>query len=337
MTSCPRSSKPQAGSRENTYSQSAAECAPLRGWNRVAAMDLPSLLQREQIDPTSLGPVAGFEENGILQLPVPGPRAFDLWQRLVGRVAETRYWPVVTAPNEPESLTSLAAALQGDPQNTFSLAASRDSILACAGGISFERWLQQERDPQFQARKFLRMAEQMEQFPGGAGMAGLYRQFAADWQKRSPWHFDPADFSWPQEPVSVPPPGKLHVLHTLTTDNRWAVGEQGTLLFVPTTAGWEVPAYLSFGGFNACPPPEVHVAMLKWLHDAYGGRLVALGQGTLEVLVDRRPASRAEALRLAVDFRTYAEAFLDVPDGNQPVGPIAACLMASNRWSFWWD
>lgn len=42
------------------------------------------------------------------------------------------------------------------------------------------------------------------------------------------------------------------------------------ILLVPAAAGWQVPAHLRWGGWNACPPPEYHVAALRGLGQRYG-------------------------------------------------------------------
>ena len=43
---------------------------------------------------------------------------------------------------------------------------------------------------------------------------------------------------------------------------------------VPTTLPWEALAHLRLGGWNECPTPAEHVAILKWWHERYGAELV---------------------------------------------------------------
>jgi len=50
----------------------------------------------------------------------------------------------------------------------------------------------------------------------------------------------------------------------------WNCDERVHILLLPTSSSWEVPAYLRFGGWNACPLPEVHVATLRSWHERFG-------------------------------------------------------------------
>src|SRR5262249_29167529 len=97
------------------------------------------------------------------------------------------------------------------------------------------------------------------------------------------------------------PEGELGTHHfTLPID-----AEHGTPLprvfvaLVPTVIGWQVPAYLRFGGWNSCPAPEHHVAMLKHWRHLYGAEVVGVGGEVLELANARPPADRDVAMRLA--------------------------------------
>jgi hypothetical protein len=107
------------------------------------------------------------------------------------------------------------------------------------------------------------------------------------------------------------------------------------LLWIETPRGWEVPAALGFGGWNSCPPPAVHVALLRRWHDRFGATLVGLSRDRLELMVARRPAGRAQALALAREHFLYCEELVLHQPGSLPV--LAARLMASDIWSFGWD
>jgi hypothetical protein len=104
---------------------------------------------------------------------------------------------------------------------------------------------------------------------------------------------------------------------------------------VPTVIGWQVPAYLRFGGWNDCPAPEHHVAMLKTWRHAYGAEIVGLGGEVLEMSVARPPEDRNSAMRLA------REQFVYCPDLiRRGVGSLetrAAMLLRATAWSFWWE
>jgi len=107
------------------------------------------------------------------------------------------------------------------------------------------------------------------------------------------------------------------------------------ILLVPAKASWEVPAYLRWGSFNECPSPELHVAALRLWHERYGMELVGLSYDTMNLLGTRSPATREEALELAKTQYRYC---LDIVDqGVETVSALAASLMASKWWYFWWD
>ncbi|MFN4096922.1 MAG: DUF4253 domain-containing protein, partial [Sphingomonas sp.] len=107
------------------------------------------------------------------------------------------------------------------------------------------------------------------------------------------------------------------------------------ILVLPTRDSAEVPAYLRWGGWNACPMPEIHVAVLRDWNRRYGVELVGIDGDTINLRATRRPASRDEALALA------REQFFYCPDivyqGTDTLAPLAAGLMASDWWFFWWD
>jgi hypothetical protein len=73
------------------------------------------------------------------------------------------------------------------------------------------------------------------------------------------------------------------------------------MLLVPTETedGLDVPAWLGFGNFNACPPPEVHVCLLRAWNETYGLQLACLDTHTLELEVSSPPETREAALALA--------------------------------------
>lgn len=107
------------------------------------------------------------------------------------------------------------------------------------------------------------------------------------------------------------------------------------ILLIPTDKSWEVPAYLRWGNWNACPPPEYHVLALKAWHERYGAELVGISGDTMDLHVARPPQSRDAALALAREQYRYCSDIVD-----QGVGTLAALadgLMGEPWWFFWWD
>jgi hypothetical protein len=106
------------------------------------------------------------------------------------------------------------------------------------------------------------------------------------------------------------------------------------ILLMPASHGYEVPALLRWGGWNACPPSEHHAALRQWQED-YGAELVGLSGDVVELRIARRPATSEEALRLAREQYAYCDDILD--QGTNDLATLAALLAVSDWWYFWWD
>jgi hypothetical protein len=104
---------------------------------------------------------------------------------------------------------------------------------------------------------------------------------------------------------------------------------------IPTVIGWQVPAFVRFGGWNACPLPEQHVAMLRYWRQRYGAEIVGIGADVLEVAVSRPPADRTAATRLAREQFVYCPNVVRHAAGS--LESRAATLLGATAWSFWWE
>jgi hypothetical protein len=114
-----------------------------------------------------------------------------------------------------------------------------------------------------------------------------------------------------------------------------ALPERMFVCRIPTSDWTEIPAFLKFGGWNACPAPEYHVAALRSWRDRYGAELIALAGDILVLHVSRKPKSREEALALASEMYVYNNDLID--QGYRSLAPLAASMMAFDYWAFWWD
>lgn len=107
------------------------------------------------------------------------------------------------------------------------------------------------------------------------------------------------------------------------------------LALLPTDEPWQAPAWLNFGGWNGCPPPEVQVA---WFHEwqrRHGAVVRAIGADMVEMEVEHPPTTREAALRLAEEHYAYCSEVIDSGDAN--LEETAAALIGSRWWYFWWD
>lgn len=102
---------------------------------------------------------------------------------------------------------------------------------------------------------------------------------------------------------------------------------------IPTNDNTAIPAFLNFGGWNACPYPHVFVAALrKWRRD-WGAELIAITSDTMDVRFPRRPTTRAAALELYLEMVALQSDTLMDGEPSQ----FAAKAMVSEYWQFWWD
>jgi hypothetical protein len=107
------------------------------------------------------------------------------------------------------------------------------------------------------------------------------------------------------------------------------------IALIPTGDSCAIPAYMHYGNWNDCPSPAYHVAALRSWRDRYGAELVGLNADTLNLRVLRKPPTREEALALAREQYFYCNDIVD--QGVRTYRKLAAGLMESDWWFFWWD
>jgi Domain of unknown function (DUF4253) len=134
---------------------------------------------------------------------------------------------------------------------------------------------------------------------------------------------------WPSQPEVMSGPT---VSTDITTNKAFPIVY---IALIPARNSTELPAYLNWGNWNANPPPEAHVAMLRKWQKLYGAEIVAISADVINLRVKTKPQSREEALKLAQEMYHYCEDI--VTQGTGDIAPLAANLMASDYWFFWWD
>lgn len=100
-------------------------------------------------------------------------------------------------------------------------------------------------------------------------------------------------------------------------------------------APWEVFAYLNWGGWNDCPFPAEHCAPHRYWASQYGAEVVSITGDVVQCTVSRPPTDRESSLRLAREQFCYC--YDIVEQGTETIAALAAGLMNSNCWYFWWD
>lgn len=117
----------------------------------------------------------------------------------------------------------------------------------------------------------------------------------------------------------------------------YQVQDAAAVALVPAGAGWQVPALLGFGGWNNCPEPAVHAAVLRYWGERHGADLACLTGDGLELAVARPPRTPADALGFAWEYTSYC---LDAVDGlyrADSLAWLAASLIDADVVHLWWD
>jgi hypothetical protein len=107
------------------------------------------------------------------------------------------------------------------------------------------------------------------------------------------------------------------------------------LTVIPTDDWTAIPAHLRWGGWNANPEPEWHIAALRSWRDRYGTELIGLSFDVMNLKVARQPPSRDEAIALAREQYAYCADIVD--QGVGTISQLARDLMDEDWWFFWWD
>jgi hypothetical protein len=115
-------------------------------------------------------------------------------------------------------------------------------------------------------------------------------------------------------------------------------GTKGQAQLVSLVKGrhrYELPAYLSFGGWNECPPPHIQVAILREWQGTYGAVPMCMTNDVLEFAVKHPPRNEADALKLAAEQWIFCEDI--VSQGTESIRSLAKEICNSQTWFFWWD
>jgi hypothetical protein len=98
---------------------------------------------------------------------------------------------------------------------------------------------------------------------------------------------------------------------------------------------WQLPALIHYGGWNACPFPEEHCAFHRSWQERFGAEITGMSGDTVECVVKNPPRDMKTALDLAWEQYWYCNDIVD--QGCQSIFNLAATLLNSPYWFFWWD
>ncbi|HYT91395.1 MAG TPA: DUF4253 domain-containing protein [Gemmataceae bacterium] len=276
---------------------------------------LEAELKRAGVDVSSLALAFTIGKHRVGRLTVEGTEAIPTWKRLRKLVPKTGHWPVLLGTDE--DLELLAENREdGEDQKPGKVLGKARRVNVPA---LFVRW---QKVAVENAREAL---NEFRETPDAEDVVVRYERMLAQdapfqGLPRGKW---PKDM-WPDDYFSIP-----YDVLTKKPHRRIHVG------LVPTMNGWEVPAFLMFGSWNACPHPEHHVAIMKYWHEQYGAEVVGITHDIVEMLVARPPRSRTRALELAREQYLYCDDIVE--QGMRDLDTLAATLRGGKVWYFWWD
>jgi hypothetical protein len=256
-------------------------------------------------------------KEDIIGISSPTQESLRTWRVLYAQVEQTGFWPVILGGEN--ALSQFRERLDGGDWDV-------QECLAKAEKLDLEQWFSDNRSGKRHQDEMRRMVDYYKQ----KGMA------VPDFMKSAierPLR-DGKRKPLPNEPWPSLPPRRSFLFQNGGPQCEIGEAKELAIALLPTKEGWRVPAYLIFGGFNACPSPEVHVAVLKhWWH-TFGARPVVVAPDEIEALVERPPTTQESAWALAQDQWVYAE-FEQFELSNTL--KLAAALLGGTTWDFWWD
>jgi hypothetical protein len=98
---------------------------------------------------------------------------------------------------------------------------------------------------------------------------------------------------------------------------------------------WHLPAVLKYGAWNECPDAQVHCAFHRAWQERYGAEITGMSGDVVECLVANPPTDRKAATVLAWEQYWYCADIVEQGCGS--VSSLAATLLKSSYWYFWWD
>lgn len=183
------------------------------------------------------------------------------------------------------------------------------------------------------ADDFGRINNDLEKFDPAETLAESRLVDAEEWFRQQPlnnpelYQFEEGDWpAWNANPTGI-------ITHLDLLTNKPLKEVFLGLLEIQTP--WEAFAHLNWGSWNDCPAPAEHCAIHRYWAAKYGAEVVSITGDIVQCTVARPPVDRSASLLLARQQYIYCYDIVD--QGTQTIAALAAELLNSNTWYFWWD
>lgn len=175
-------------------------------------------------------------------------------------------------------------------------------------------------------------AKLLEDVPAGNPLEAMAaEELEADVEEESEEETDnDEEAQWPDTPPRLP-----FVLTSAFDVVEQTPLDRCLIALLPSLQPADAPAYMRFGGWNACPSPSMHVAFLRDWGRRFAAVPAAMTNDVIECHVASPPQTPDDARALAREQVRYCGDI--VWQGTQSVERLAIELWQSSHWYFWWD
>jgi hypothetical protein len=248
---------------------------------------------------------------------LPAGRAMPTWVNLAKGFSETKYWPIIRG-----KAGDLQEQTQRDPASILAAAPAGNIREILKPRVEERRKSLLGMIPMLSERGAAALAHigddsDMDQLAAAADVSGIYT-FSGRGSETE---------EWPTEP-----PNQARVKMNTVKEQK---GQPAALSLIRVEHSYEVPAYLEFGRWNDCPPPELQVAALREWGNEYRARPACITGDVLGFVVVNRPQTEAQSMKLAAEQWIFCEDI--VGQGTQSVRKLAMGIWRAPTWFFWWD
>ena len=129
---------------------------------------------------------------------------------------------------------------------------------------------------------------------------------------------------------------ELHQLIGYCSFDDGTLAADALLLNLPVKNPWEIIGYLPMGGWNDCPGAEDMIAVCKYWYERYRAVPAVFTHDVMEFYAPYG-LNGADSLEAAKEHYAFCTDRVDQGTRTYTISELAAGLMHSTVWYFWWD